>query len=195
MKNIFLSLLAIGLFTGCYFENKIQRNSAKEARDSKLECFIEFNDGKIIPFETLEIKSPPLQYEFLLGDGKKLNYDVKEIHAFQTKKYYAIKIYNQSGNVIGKLPFTELFASRIVDGKIELFAIGEMKRDTYGPNQPGYSKSYFLRKGKGNNLISATKKNLKNYITDNKSLSEEFESLYKSTYPFKSIMKILEQYN
>jgi hypothetical protein len=56
-------------------------------------------------------------------------------------------------------------------------------------------KTYYIRKGKGTHPIIATKNNLKNLISDDKDLLNDFESLYKKSYQFKSIMKILEQYN
>jgi len=195
MKKIsFLSYALITLLlSSCYFENKIQKQGALNARDPKMECFIQLTDGKIIPYNTLKLKSPPLQYEYLEGNGEKVNIDVKDIKAFQTEKYYAYKIYDQRPGGIGKLPFSELFASRIVNGKIELFMISEMKPNTYGTNSSGYEKTYYLRKGNG--LTPATKQSLKNFISDNKSVLDDFESLYKKSYPFKSIMKVLEAYN
>jgi hypothetical protein len=195
MKHFcFVAVLTL-MLTSCYFENKIQKQGALDSRDPKQECFIEFMDGKIISYNTLKVKNPPLQYQYLEGNGEKLTFDTKEIRAFQTEKFYAYKLYDKSPGVIGKLPFNELFAERIVNGKIELFVISEMTMNAYGPNSSGYQKTYYIRKGKTGVPGIATKGNLKNLISDNKSLLEDFESLYKRTYPFKSIMKILEAYN
>jgi hypothetical protein len=195
MKHFcFVAVLTL-ILNSCYFENKIQKQGALDSRDPKQECFIELMDGKTISYNTLIVKSPPLQYQYLEGNGEKLTVNTKEIRAFQTEKFYAYKLYDKSPGVIGKLPFSELFAERIVNGKIELFVISEMNRNAYGPNSSGYQKSYYVRKGKMSEPSLATKGNLKNMISDNKDLLEEFESLYKKTYPFKSMMKILEEYN
>lgn len=195
MKKLYFLVLTALMLSGCYFENKIQNQGALDSREAKPACFVEFKDGRKVAYSSLIVKRPPLQYEYLEGDGEKLKVDANDIIAFQTEKFYAFKIYDQAPGVIGKLPFTELFAVRVVNGKIELFAISEMKKNTYGPNESGYDKTYYLRKGKEGKLIEASKKNLKNLISDNKTLLDEFESLYKKTYPFKSIMKVLEQYN
>lgn len=194
LSSMFVTAVVF-LLASCYFENKIQSQGAKEARDTQHEMFIEMESGEIVSYSKLKIKSPPLQYQYLEGDGKKINTPAKEIRAFQTENYYAIKVYNQAELMIGKLPFSELYAARIVDGKIELFVISEKKKDAYGPNESGYAKSYFIRKGKKTLLIPATAKSLKNMISDNKSLFEDFDNIYKRTYPFKSIMKVLEEYN
>jgi len=194
MSKFFLTA-SILLFTGCYFENKIQKQGALESRDPKLEAFVELQNGEVLKFGVLKIKRPPLQYEYLEGDGKKLDISAKDIKAFQTERYYAYKLFNKADGVIGKLPFSELFGERIVNGKIELFVISEMSMSAYGAGQSGYVKNYYLRKGKNNPVIFANEATLKNMIRDNKSVLEDFDKLYKRTYVFKSIMKILEEYN
>ncbi len=195
IKPLYLLVCVAFVVSSCYFENKIHRQGAVDSRDPRLECFIEMMDGTIVPYNSLKIKSPPLQYQYLQGNGERLTINTKDIRAFQTEKFYAYKLYDKSPGVIGKLPFSELFAERIVNGKIELFVIREMNNSAYGPNSSGYQKSYFIRKGKTNDLVPATRGSLKKMISDNKSLAADFESLYKGTYPFKSIMRILEEYN
>ena len=193
--RIILLAATIFLFTSCYFENKIQKQGAIESRDGKHEAFIELDNGEMLTFQTLKIKSPPLQYQYLLGDDKKLDIAANKIKAFQTAGYYAYRIYDQPDLMIGKLPYSDLFAVRIVNGKIELFVISSKESGAYGPNQSGFVKRYYLRKGKNTSLIPASEVTLKNMILDNKSVLEDFNKLYKRSYLFKSTMKVLEEYN
>ncbi len=175
------------------------KNDALEARDSKYDIFIETNNGEILKFNDLKIKHPFMGYEYLEGDGKKLDISADSIKAFQTDKYYTVRIYKSVSNLIGKLPFTELFAQRLKNGKIELFMIAEKKNDAYGPSgsgsSSGYVWSYHLRKGKSNKVIPFSKGALLSMIQDNKSLFEEFENLYKRTNIYKSATTIIDEYN
>ncbi len=194
IKTILFFILIL-LLNGCYSERKVQENGADVSRESTLGAFIELKDGTRMNFEKLKIKSPPLQYQYLVGDGKKLDIDVEKILAFQTEDYYAFKVYDQKAALRGKLPFSELFAVRIASGKIELFVVNEMQNRAYGSNGSAYVKTYFLRKGKNTPLVGAAKEILKKMISDNKMVLEEFDHLYTNKYKFKSTMAVLAQYN
>lgn len=193
----FLVLFALLLMQSCsyYPQRKIMKQSSLEARNPKYECFIQFNDGTIKPFTNLVLKHPPLAYEYLEGDGKKIDEDVNNIRAFQTPKFYAERIYDERTGGIGKLPFTELFASRIRNGKIELFMIAEMKNNTYGPNSSGYEQSFFLRKGKEDKLRPFSAGLLKEMVKDKKDLYDNFNDYYIRNYAFKGAMQVLDEYN
>ena len=73
------------------------KNDAEEARDTKNDIFIQMNDGKILKFSSLKIKAPIMGYEYLEGDGKKIEIAADSIKAFQTDKFYAERIAEQKG--------------------------------------------------------------------------------------------------
>jgi hypothetical protein len=196
---ICLFFFFITSLSGITQSRKDIKNDAIEARDTKNDIFIELNDGKILKYGVLKIKFPIMAYEYLEADGKKLDIPADSIKAFQTDKFYALRIFTTQTNLIGKLPFTELFAQRLRNGKIEMYIISQMRNNAYGPSgsssSSGYRWSYYIKKGKNSDVIALSKENLKSMIQDNKGLLEEFDSKYKKSRAYDSATEIIDEYN
>lgn len=135
-------------------------------------------------------------YEYLEGDGNKLDIAADSINAFQTDKFYAERIFKTAKGVIGKLPFTELFTQRLRNGKIELFMSSSYSSNAYGAaGGGGHVRSYYIRKGKSGTIQPLFKDMLKLMISDNKGLLEEFDKMYKKAREYESATKIIDEYN
>lgn len=173
------------------------KSDMEESRESKRDIFIEMNNGKFLTYEKLKIKAKVLGYEYFEGDGKKLDIPFDSVKSYQTEDYYAVRLDSTPQIHLGKLPARELFGMRIRTGKIELFYSYRQKDKILGvPVVTGDNHySYFLRKGKNSKIVDLSKEALKSMISDNKSVLEEFESMYKGIKRYKSTVEILEAYN
>ena len=173
------------------------KSDMEESRESKRDIFIEMNNGKFLTYEKLKIKAKVLGYEYFEGDGKKLDIPFDSVKSYQTEDYYAVRLDSTPQIHLGKLPARELFGMRIRTGKIELFYSYRQKDKILGvPVVTGDNHySYFLRKGKNSKIVDLSKEALKSMISDNKSVLEEFESMYMGIKRYKSTVEILEAYN
>jgi hypothetical protein len=198
MKKLFL-VMAVFLASIPVFSQsqKELKNDMEESRESKRDIFIEMNSGKFLTFEKLKIKAAVLGYEHFEGDGKKLDIPFDSVKSYQTEDYYAVRLDSTPQIHLGKLPARELFGMRIRTGKIELFYSYRQKDKILGvPVVTGDNHySYFLRKGKNSKIVDLSKEALKSMISDNKSVLEEFENMYKGIKRYKSTVEILEAYN
>ncbi len=193
-NNLFPAVLLSAFLASCSVgkEIKLIKENQLTAKESKYHCFVKLNDGTLNPYQKLSIKRPPLVFEYLQGDGKKINLKANEIQAFQTEDYYAERVYDQKNIVIGKLPFNELFATRLRNGKIELFMITEM---IYYGSDKRYTKNYFVRKGSSEKLQPLSAAVLHKLVEDNSELDKNFKDYYSDRNPFKGAMKVLDVYN
>jgi hypothetical protein len=198
MKKWFLAILMFLASIPVFSQSlKDLKSDMEEARETKRDIFIEMNNGKFLTYEKLKIKAKVLGYEYFEGDGKKLDIPFDSVKSYQTEDYYAVRLDSTPQIHLGKMGARELFGMRIRTGKIELFYSYRQKEKILGVPVVTADNhySYFLRKGKNSKLVDLSKEALKSMISDNKSVLEEFESMYKGIKRYKSTVEILEAYN
>ena len=211
-KNIFFGSIAVAiislLFISCSFKQfKSRREDAVNARENLSECFVEFRDGTIKKYTTLEFKismrafqSPKKNPQYLLADGKE-KIEPVDVVKYQTKNYYAILA--RELNTFPKLTKTTEallgFAIRMEKGKINLYYMGytenglfaEKDRNNEGKSVQFYG--YYLQKNNGGSFVSYTDKLLREYVKDNPAVYAKASKKIFKTQDFINLVKMYNQ--
>lgn len=127
-----------------------QVKQAREARESELPCFVQWNDGSFSFFNSLVLSTGVFKEPRLLADDE-LEISGKQIIAYQNEDHYAIsqdhfKMGRKSILAVETLPG---FAIRVAKGKLNLYSA------KFNKGQHSYDQ-YYVQDGDKGPILSCT---------------------------------------
>ena len=194
-RVLYLVIFFLTSFAAVAQSRKELKKDAENARETKDEFFIDLRNGKRIKYSSLKLKITLTNGDYLEGDNKKIDIPHDSIKAYQTEKFYVEYFYDRKNMYINGRYYAFVNGQRIRNGKIELFTTSVYSSGAYGSGGGGSERTYLVRKGKDGEIFVLSKEILRQLISDNKSLLEEFDKMYKKAREYESSTKIIDEYN
>lgn len=178
----------VALFCLFVFLNSFSTNPTVTPKEA-LSCFVEYNDGTIKQFTTLELVTGLFKSPHLLADGE-IVIKADEIKAYQDKDHYAIsqKVFTElrpSKVAVDALPG---FAIRIAQGKLNVYSLKFY-------NGHNASEKLFVQSGDSGQIVSCTPELLKELIKDNADAIAYLTTKEKKTAEVKKMIEVVDMYN
>jgi hypothetical protein len=196
-KNTLYFLLFSILLVSCSSKlTKLTRQYQKEARIDKYDCFIQKNDGTVIEFSTADKKNIKLGKDYFIINGITIYFS--DIKSYQSKEVYSERVYQHTTNM-KSISFSQMFADRIIDGKIEFFILYETHEVTdYNSQRRSFEHKplYMLRKkSEQDNVRVYSKDLLTQMVADNAEVKKMLKNTSAFTNTRMAIMNIVKAYN
>jgi hypothetical protein len=194
MKNktlYFSAILCLLIFlNSCATSNNAieQTKPAIEKNIEKPQCFVQYADGKIKNYATLQLVTSMFTAPHLLADGK-IKIMSNEVKAYRDFNFYAITqkdFYTKTKGYVAKdvLPG---FAVRVVKGNLNLYSL------QFYNGQTVYEK-FFLQYGDEGQITPYTPKLLNQYLKDNTEVTTYINNRKKKISP-KQLVSLVDNYN
>jgi hypothetical protein len=186
MKTAMSRLAA--LFCLFVFLNSFSTNPADKPKEA-LSCFIEFNDGTIKQFTTIELVTGLFKSPHLLADGQ-IVIKADEIKAYQDKDYYAISQRVFTDSKPSKVAVEALpgFAIRIAKGKLNVYSLKFY-------NGHNATEKLFVQSGDSGQIVACTPELLKELIKDNSDATAYLNTKEKKAADVKKMLETVDIYN
>jgi hypothetical protein len=186
MKTAMARLVA--LFCLFVFLNSFSANPTSTPKEA-LSCFVEYNDGTIKQFTSLELVTGIFKSPHLLADGV-IVIKADEIKAYQDKNHYAIsqKVFTElrpSKVAVDALPG---FAIRIAQGKLNVYSLKFY-------NGHNASEKLFVQSGDSGQIVACTPELLKELIKDNADAIAYLTTKEKKAADVKKMIEVVDMYN
>jgi hypothetical protein len=187
MKTAMSRLAA--LFCLFVFLNSFSANPTDKQPKEALSCFVEYNDGTIKQFTTLELVTGLFKSPHLLADGE-IVIKADEIKAYQDKVHYAIsqKVFTElrlSKVAVDALPG---FAIRIAQGKLNVYSLKFY-------NGHNATEKLFVQSGDSGQIVACTPELLKELIKDNADATAYLNTNEKKPAEVKKMIEAVDMYN
>lgn len=186
MKTAIARLAA--LFCLFVFLNSFSANPTVSPKEA-LNCFVEYNDGTIKQFTSLELVTGLFKSPHLLADGQ-IVIKADEIKAYQDKHHYAIsqKVFTElrpSKVAVDALPG---FAIKIAQGKLNVYSLKFY-------NGHNASEKLFVQSGDSGQIVACTPELLKELIKDNADAIAYLTTKEKKAADVKKMIEVVDMYN
>ena len=178
----------VALFCLFVFLNSFTATPAVTPKEA-LTCFVEYNDGTIKQFTSLELVTGLFKSPHLLADGQ-IVIKADEIKAYQDKEHYAIsqKVFTElrpSKVAVDALPG---FAIRIAQGKLNVYSLKFY-------NGHNASEKLFVQSGNSGQIVACTPELLKELIKDNADAIAYMTAKEKKAADVKKMIEVVDMYN
>ena len=194
-RILYLVIFFLSSFVAVAQSKKELKKDAEDARETKDEFFIDLLNGKRIKYNSLKLKITLVNGDHLEGDGKRIDIPQDSMKAYQTDKSYTEFFPNVKNFYPDGRSQSYAAGERIRKGKIELFTTHTYISNAYGSAGGGGFIDFLVRKGNNGQVYGLSRETLKALISDNKSLLEEFDKMYKKGWEYESATKIIDEYN
>lgn len=179
----FAALLCLFVFLNSFSSNPNDKPKAA------ISCFVEFNDGTIKQFTSLELVTGIFKSPHLLADGQ-IMIKADEIKAYQDKAHYAIAQRIFTDSKPGKIAIDVLpgFAIRIAQGKLNIYAVKFY-------NGHNATEKLFVQNGDSGKIAACSSELLKELIKDNAEATAYMNAKEKKAVDVKKILETVGIYN
>ena len=157
------------------------KSVAAKAINTNAACFVQFKDGKIVNYQSLQLVNAVFNDAYLLADGKLRLYP-KDIKSYQTGNYYAVSqtIFangRKSRVAIDCLPG---FAIRIAKGKLNIYC-----KQFY--NGAHAVDEFYLQSGEDGPIVVYAPKLMEELLKGNEAAAAWFKANLKKTALHKNL--------
>lgn len=152
-------------------------------------CFVQFNDGTIKEYATLELVTGLFKTPHLLADGATI-ITATEIKAYQDKNHYAISQKEFTTLKPSKVAVEALpgFAVRIAQGSLNVYSLKFY-------NGHNASEKLFIQNGDSGQIVACTPELLNEMIKGNNDAYTYFNTTDNTVKGLKKMLTTVEIYN
>jgi len=183
-----IALFCLFIFLNAFSTNPISKSLTDKPKEA-LPCFVEFNDGTVKQFSTLELVTGIFKTPHLLADGQ-IVIKADEIKAYQDKAHYAISQKTFTDIKSSKVAIEALpgFAIRIAQGSLNVYSLKFY-------NGHNATEKLFIQTNDKMQIVACTPELLKEIIKDNADATAFLKGNDKKTADIKKLLETVDIYN